>query len=331
MESRRVRVLARSDVAALLEPKDCKAAVESAFLRLHAGEDPRPLTSGVTRPDGVFHIKSAWMGGARPYFAVKCQANFPGNPDQHGLPTIQGALLLFDGADGRLLAVMDSTEITAQRTAAATAIAVEHLARRDSAVVGICGCGVQGRVQLAYVATVLRVERVYAWDVRADAARLYAKEMTDRLGARIEVVASAGRASFQSDVVITCTPSREWILSERDVRPGTLVAAVGADNEAKQELKPSLLAKSRVVADVLEQACVMGDLHHAIEQGVMSASDVHAELGEVMSGVKPGRSSPEEIIVFDSTGMALQDVAVAAVVYEAAAGGAHGKEITLDS
>jgi ornithine cyclodeaminase/alanine dehydrogenase-like protein (mu-crystallin family) len=331
MANGRVRVLARSDVAALLKPAECTAAVERAFLRLHAGEDPRPLTSSVMRADGVFHIKSAFMGGARPYFAAKCQANFPMNPDRHGLPTIQGALLLFDGADGRLLSVMDSTEITAQRTAAATALAVKHLARRDSAVVGICGCGVQGRVQLGYVASVLEVERVYAWDVRADAARLYAKEMTERLGTRIDVVASAGRASFQSDVVITCTPARQWILSERDVRPGTFVAGVGADNEAKQELKPSLLAKSRVVADVLEQACVMGDLHHAIEQGVMSASDVHAELGEVLSGVKSGRSSSDEIIVFDSTGMALQDVAVAAVVHEAAVRGVHGKEIALHS
>jgi ornithine cyclodeaminase/alanine dehydrogenase-like protein (mu-crystallin family) len=136
-------------------------------------------------------------------------------------------------------------------------------------------------------------------------------------------------AARESDVIVTCTPSRAPILGPGDVRAGTFIAAVGADHPEKHEIAPALMAASRIVVDILEQAATMGDLHHALAAGVLTRSDVHAELGEVVAGRKPGRRSPQETIVFDSTGMALQDVAAAAAVYERAVAEGRGLAVSL--
>jgi len=322
-----VRAIGRAEVAQLLEREACTAAVARAFARHHARLDPAPATSGVGAVDGVFHVKSALGGEGRRYFAAKCNANFPKNPERTGLPTIQGALLLFDGEDGRWLAVLDSVELTAQRTAAASAVAARFLARPESTVLGLCGCGVQGRMHAWYLASVLRLTEVLAYDVRRSAAETCAVELAERLGVRVRVVDTVAAAARGCDVLVTSTPSRSWIVGWSDVRPGQFIAAVGADNEGKQELEPELLAESTVVVDVVEQAAVMGDLHHALELGVMRVADVYGELGAIAGGALPGRRTAEEVIVFDSTGSAFQDVAVAALVYERAC--AVGLGITL--
>jgi len=147
----------------------------------------------------------------------------------------------------------------------------------------------------------------------------------------ITAVPEPGAAAQQSDIIITCTPAQRWFIGRAHVRPGTFIAAVGADNEHKQEIEPALLAQSTVVVDVVSQAATMGDLHHAIAAGVMTAADVHAELGEIVAGKKRGRTSQDEIIVFDSTGTALQDVAAAAAVYERAVAAGAGTRVTLGS
>jgi alanine dehydrogenase len=144
----------------------------------------------------------------------------------------------------------------------------------------------------------------------------------------IAMVREIGEGLRHSDVCVTCTPSQRWIVDYKDVRPGTFIAGVGADNEHKQELHPKLMAGNKVVVDVLEQCATIGDLHHAIAANVATRADVHAELGEIVAGRKPGRTSPEEITIFDSTGTALQDVAAAVIVYERAVN--SGASTTLD-
>jgi alanine dehydrogenase len=273
---------------------------------------------GIHAQRGAFHIKAGTLDLGRSYFAAKTNANFPGNVERYGLPTIQGVIALFDAERGTPLAILDSREITSLRTGAATAVATKYLARQDASVATICGCGVQGRIQLAAVAAVRRLTRVYAVDrTRENAARV-AREMSDELG--IEVIASddLAVAARQSDICVTCTPSRQAILGAGDVSPGAFVAGVGADNPDKQELDPALLARSAVVVDILDQAAASGDLHHAIAAGVMTRDTVRAELGEVVAAKKPGRLHDDEIVIFDSTGTALQDVAAAAAVYEKA-------------
>ena len=288
----RVLVLSRSDVAELLGLAECIAAVEEAFRREAEG---RTLPAGVLSipaDGGGFHVKAAGLRAGRAFFAAKVNANFAGNRGRFGLPTIQGVIVLCDAERGSPLAVLDSAEITVLRTAAATAVAARRLARSDAAVATVCGCGRQGRAQLAALAEVLPLARAYAHDAETSAAERFASEMSDGLGFPVEAAADLSTAARRSDVIVTCTPSRSPLLFPDDVRPGTFVAAVGADSPDKQELHPGLLAGSRVVVDVLAQCAEMGDLHHALAAGVLARGDVHAELAEVVAGRKPGRTNP---------------------------------------
>jgi ornithine cyclodeaminase/alanine dehydrogenase-like protein (mu-crystallin family) len=322
-------VLRRADVQRLLGLEDCIAAVEAAF-RLHAeGRSLAPGVLAVRAREGGFHIKAAGLDLGRLCFAAKTNSNFSDNPTRHGLPAIQGVVVLCDGADGRPLAVMDSIELTIRRTAAATAVAARRLARPDSAVVTVCGCGRQGRAHLRALAHVLPLERAFVFDQDGAASRACADELAAELSLDVTPVADHAGAARASDVCVTCTPSRKPFLGVEHVRPGTFVAAVGADSPEKQELEPALLAAATVVADVLEQCASIGELHHALEAGVMTREDVHAELADVITGRKRGRRAPDEITVFDSTGTALEDVAAAAVVYERALAAGVGQGVAL--
>ena len=244
--------------------------------------------------------------------------NFPGNPQHNGLPTIQGAIILSDATNGCLLAITDSIEVTLRRTAAASALAAHHLARADTATLTICGCGDQGRAQLEALADELKLTRVFAWDINASAAKAFAEEMSVNVRCKIEVVDDLAAATKRSDMIVTCTTARAPFLDTGHVQPGTFIAAVGADSHDKSELAPQLMARGRVVVDVLEQCLSIGDLHHAVEAGAMSPIDVHATLAEVASGQKQGRANDNDITIFDSTGTAIQDVAAAIRIYERA-------------
>jgi alanine dehydrogenase len=321
-------LLTRGDVAALLTLDECIAAVEHAFALQAEGKALGPGVLALHAASGGFHVKAAGLPLGRFYVAAKVNANFPDNPAR-GLPTIQGVVVLSDGETGQLLALMDSMEITALRTGAVTAVAARYLARPDARVATIVGCGRQGRIQLAALASVRKLERVYAVDRDATISRRFADRMSAELGVDVRPVAALAEASRQSDLWVTCTPSRSPLLSRENVAPGAFVAAVGADNEHKQELDPGLLAAASVVVDSLEQCAAIGDLHHALRAGAMSLTDVYAELAEVVVGRKPGRRSPEDIVVFDSTGVAIEDVAAAAMVYEKALGAARGVTVEL--
>jgi alanine dehydrogenase len=311
-------VLTRRDVHHFLSLVDCIEAVEQAF-RLHGqGKTLAPVMTGIHSSEGGFHIKAGILPLARSYFAAKMNANFPNNRQRSNLPTIQGVIVLCDAQNGRPLAVLDSIEITASRTAAATAVAAKYLARKDSRIVTICGCGDQGRVQVQALAQVLKLQAAFAYDVAEERASEFAKETSAKLGIAVQATKDLNHATEQSDVCVTCTTSRQGFLKRQHIKVGTFIAAVGADNPEKQELEPDLMASAKIVVDVLDQCASNGDLHHAIQAGAVSRCDVYAELGEVVAGKKPGRTSQEETIIFDSTGIALQDVAAAALVYEKA-------------
>ena len=312
-------LLKRQDVLELLTVDECIAAVEHAFKLYGEGAVPKPGILSVHSPGGAFHLKAGVLSLDRHYFVVKSNANFFQNSARFGLPNIQGVILLCDGENGQPLALMDSIEITIRRTGAATAVAAKYLARQDAKVATICGCGNQGRISLQTLLKVRPLKRVFAYDRDAEQAARFASELSKQLNIAIEPTDDLAAAVGQSDICVTCTPSREYFLNREYVAPGTFIAAVGADSEEKQELDPSLLAASnKVVADILDQCAVVGELHHALEKGLLKRTDVHAELGEVVAGKKAGRSSDEDIIIFDSTGMALQDAAAAAIVYEKA-------------
>lgn len=296
-------LLTHDDIVQLLTIDDCLTAVEDAFRGYGEGRIAPPQSLGLHADDGTFHIKAAMTD----VFAAKINANFPRNPERHGLPTVQGVIVVMDRERGTPLAVMDSVWITTLRTAAATAVAARYLAREDAKTMTIIGSGVQGRAHVEALRRVRNIETLYACDRDAEAAR-----------ATGGIVAEIDEAVAQSDIVVTCTTARAPILHARHVKPGLFIAGVGADNPEKHELAPDLLASAKVVPDLLDQAAKMGDLHHALAAGALTRDDVHGELADVLCGKVAGRRSDDEVFVFDSTGTALQDVVVAAVVYRRA-------------
>lgn len=312
------RLLTKSDIAAVLSMPECIDAVEAAF-RAHA--EGRTIPPGVLATHvtgGGFHVKTAGMTTGRAYYVAKVNANFPGNPRLRDLPTVQGALLLYDAGNGTLLAIMDSAEITRLRTAAASAVAARHMSRVESAVMTICGCGLQGRAHVNAMRAVRPIARIFAHDVHRDTAESFAYDV-GREGLEVTVIDTHRAGTRESDIIVTCTSSTAAFLLLADLRPGTFVAAVGADSDTKRELATDVMTGSTVVADIREQCATIGDLHHAIAEGAMTAAGIHGELADVVSGKIPGRRSRDEITVFDSTGTALEDVAAAAWAYERAA------------
>jgi ornithine cyclodeaminase/alanine dehydrogenase-like protein (mu-crystallin family) len=318
-------VLTRSDVESLLDLDSCFTAVEEGFRQYGTGEARRPGALGIPGHEGGFHIKAGIMNGI---FAAKVNGNFFGS-EKRGLPRIQGVIVVSDASTGAPLAILDSVAITKLRTAAATAVAAKYLARPGSEVVTICGCGVQGRAQLRALARVLPIRTVFCFDESEQRARGFAEELASVLALPVSVARDLRSATQASDVVVTCTPSKKSLLFPGFLKPGAFLSAVGADSAEKQELDPALMAASTIVTDVTEQCAAFGDLHHALASGLVARKDVHAELGEIVAGRRPGRRSPEEIIVFDSTGMALQDVAAASVVTLGARAAGRGVAVDL--
>ena len=324
-------ILTRGEIARLMTLADYAASAEEAFRALAAGRALSPPPLHIPAEGGGFHAKGARLRTADggDYAAIKVNGNFPGNPGQ-GLPTIQGAIVLSDARNGQLLAVMDSIEVTLRRTAAATALAARHLARKNSKTLTICGCGDNARAQLAALMQELPLKRVQAWDINPAAASAFATEMSVKLKLDVQPVDDMAAATKASDVIVTCTTSRMPFLEADDVRPGTFIAAIGADSHDKSELSPELMARAKVIVDVLEQCAVMGDLHHAIAAVAMTPGDVHASLADLVSGRKPGRESENEITIFDSTGTAVQDAAAAARIYQRAKAANAGLVCTIN-
>jgi alanine dehydrogenase len=313
----------------LLSLNECMSVVEQAFIAHAEGCSLPPGVLGVHAKEGGFHIKAAGLELSRPYFAAKVNGNFLRNRERFDLPNIQGVIVLCDAENGAPLAVLDSIEITILRTGAATGVAAKYLAREDATTATICGCGNQGRVSLRALAQVRQLTQVYAFDTDARQATRFAAELSNELQLAVTAVRELPEAIAKSDIIVTCTPATQPFLHQAQIAPGTFIAAVGADNETKQELDPHLLAISKVVVDNLAQCTAIGDLKLALQLGLMTAADVHAELGEVLARQKPGRVASEEIIVFDSTGTALQDVAAAAIVYEKAVNNGRGLRLNF--
>ncbi len=317
-------LLARADIEALMDQSAYVDAVKAGFRASAEGRTQSPAPLHLPVDGGGFHAKGARLGEAGGFVALKFNGNFPGNPAREGLPTIQGAVLLCDARNGRLLAILDSIEVTLKRTAAASALAAQFLARANARTAAFCGCGEQAREHLRFLARERDLARVLAWDLDPRAADRFAKQMAAELGIDVHRSRDMREATTTSEIVVTCTSSRAPFLGVGDVRPGTFVAAVGADSPQKSEIAPALLARSKLVVDVLEQCAEFGDLHHAIEAGAMTVDGVHASIAELVAGEKPGRTDEHEITIFDSTGTAIEDVAAAVAIYQRARAARRG-------
>ena len=312
MASIPIRILDRREVRELIGPADAIAVCRDALARAARGEVEQPAVLGMTIAEhrGEVHAKGAFVHGT-PYFSIKVATGFYDNPAV-GLPVTSGAVWVFSAATGRLaLIILDEGYLTELRTGAAGAIAADLLARRPIRTVGILGAGGQARYQLEALLEVRDPDQVLVWNRHASRATEFSLEMGKRLGRSVAVAPSARSLVEAADLVVTATPATEPILLADWVRPGTHITAIGSDLPAKRELEPAVLARSKIVVDRLAQCLTQGELHHAVEAGLVRPDQVHAELGEVVAGARPGRESDDEITVADLTGLGALDAAVA--------------------
>ena len=305
-------MITSAEILERVSMRDAVAAIERAFKALDAGHIGTPVSMAVTVPNGTFHVKAcAATSAAFPqFFVAKINSNFPGSNACEGLPTIQGVVAVFDSTTGRLRALMDSPAITSLRTAATTAVAIRHLAQKGARVATVVGCGALGRAHLPALAE-CGFGRVSVFDMDLGRATEVAKWARETLGLECLAVSDLRAATLASEVVVTCTSSRVPYLKAGDVRPGTFVAAVGADNERKAEIAASLLSEARIVTDLTAQCMKIGDLRNAVP----NESLVCGEMVDVVAG-RVARTAGDEIVVFDSTGLAVEDLAVCALLLD---------------
>jgi ornithine cyclodeaminase/alanine dehydrogenase-like protein (mu-crystallin family) len=300
-----VPVLDGAAVERAVSPARAVDAVREAFVAHARGKWSMPPKVYVTNyPAGDFRAMPALGGG---YALLKWINSFPGNPAR-GLPTVSGVVLISDAADGSLRAVLDAASVTALRTGAAAVLAAETLGRADAGTASVIGTGVNGRA--AARTFLARGRSVLLWDVDPARARAAAGE----LGAE---VAQSLEAALDCDLVVTVTPGHAVVLGEGALRAGQHVSLMGADGPGKAEAAGSELARAQLFCDDWEQASHGGELAHAVEDGTVTRDDVTA-IGDVLAGTAAGRASDDEITMFDSTGLAIQDLAIALAALEAA-------------
>lgn len=326
----RLLLLRDSHIEQLVPVREAVEVVEGAFVRLDSAEVQMPpkLYLDFPRHRGDLRVMPAALGDL--YAGVKLVNSHQTNP-QKGLPAVVGTYLLFSQETGMPLCLMAATVLTALRTGAASGVACRYMARPDARSLGLIGAGVQAGYQVDAVSSVLNIRQVLAWAPAGDAARrdaflevMAARHPSIRFHPAGTIAEAAG-----AGVVCTTTPSRRPLLRTEQVRPGTHINAVGADGPGKQELDPSLLTRARVIVDEMHQAVHGGEINVAISAGRFGPDQIAGTLSEVVNGRLPGRSFDDEITVFDSTGLAVQDIAVAVVAYERALESGVGSWIDL--
>jgi len=313
--------LTRSDVGSLLTMPDAIDAVAEAFRLLSAGKTALPLRTNmaVSRHNGSLLAMPAYMGGETDSLGVKLITLYGDNPHNHNLPAIQGNFVLFDPVDGRLLAVMEAGQMTAIRTGASGGVAARYLARSDASVATIFGSGAQAPHQLEAVICERPIERVWVVSRSAQHGAAFAAEMADKFGISVQATADVEMAVGAADILITATSSRTPLFNGEWLRPGCHINAIGSHLPTAREVDSHTIQRATVVTDQTS-ACLAeaGELVIPLAAGEIDTGHIHAEIGQIVAGHRPGRTSPEEITFFKSVGLAVQDVAVARLVAEKA-------------
>lgn len=325
-----LRVLSAEDVRQALPMSKAVEAMKAAFAQLSTGRANVPLRTPIDVPahNGVTLFMPAYLSDDD-QMAIKIVSIFNDNPTK-GLPLIHALVVVVDASTGRPQAAMDGTYLTALRTGAVSGAATDLLARPDARVAAIFGAGAQGRTQLEAVCAVRSIEQVWVFDVNPDHVRAYAEEMNARLSIPVDVAGSPSEALEQADVVCTATTSSTPVFRDADLQPGVHINAVGAYTPEMQEVPAETVVRAKVVIDHHEASMAeAGDLIIPMNQGLIERDHIHAELGEIVAGLKVGRTSEEEVTLFKSVGVAVQDVAAAGRVLAAAERLGLGVEVAL--
>lgn len=320
--------LTEEDVTSLLTMDDSIAAVEKAFTDHGRGLTQMPPKSYLyfSQYDGDLRTMPAYLEGLGAA-GVKIVNVHARNPEI-GLPTVMALLVLNSPKTGSPVSIMGATYLTSMRTGAAGVVAAKHLARPDSRVVGLIGAGVQARTQLLGLSRIFEIESVVVYDRSTDNARSFVEHASKFLHCDYHLTTDAKEAC-DCDILVTATPARRPVVKESWVKAGTHINAIGADARGKQELQSSLTSKAKVVVDDISQAVHSGEVNVPISEGALKPEDIFAQIGEILAGKKPGRTNEDEITIFDSTGLGIQDVAVGSVIFEKAAKSGMGVWLKL--
>lgn len=320
--------LAQDEVKSVMDMHSDMQVVERAFRQHGLGRVQMPPKSYLyyTAYNGDLRTMPAYLEDEN-ITGVKIVNVHPGNPNR-GLPTVMALIILISPETGAPVAIMDGTYLTDIRTGAAGGIAAKYLARKDSKVIGLVGTGNQAKTQLEALFEVFDPELVKITSRTKESCERFIREMADITPCEIRYEDEVEEVC-NCDILVTTTPTRKPIIKAQWIKEGTHINAIGADAVGKEELDPELLIRSKIVVDDIVQALHSGEVNVPISKHYISENDIHAQLGEVITGLKPGRTSEEEITIFDSTGLAIQDVASAHLVYVRAVSKKLGMQVRM--
>jgi len=332
-----VLLLSKPQVESLLPMEECIETVAAALSTLARGESVQPLRSATWLPDrrGLLGTMPGMSGGDSPTLGIKIVTVFPGNHpsadgDAPALPSHQGVVLVFDARRGNLTAILDAESITALRTAAASAVATRALARQDATTLALLGSGVQANTHVEAIRLVRPIRRVKVWSRTAEHARTFAERATDEWDLPVEAVTDPRTAVEEADIVCTVTGASEPVLHGAWLAPGTHVNAVGACTPGARELDTEAVRKARLYVDRRESCrSESGDFLIPAAEGALGDDHIVGELGELLLGDIPGRGSSDEITLFESLGLAVEDLAAADRVVRKALDSGVGQWVTL--
>lgn len=325
-------LLSRHDVEQLLTMSDALAAVEEGFRQLAQGNVvmPQRAATAIAPYNGLHLSMPAFVGGDMGALTIKIVTVYGDNPTNHHLPTIQGLLLVHDAQTGQVVAMMDAEHLTATRTGAASGVASKYLARPEAETVTLFGAGALGPGQLAAVCAVRPIRRAYVITRTGDKDADFCERMTNELGIEVHATRHTQQAISQADIICTATNSATPLFPGEWVQPGTHINAVGAYTRTMRELDTVTIQRSRVFVDHQPAAGTeAGDVIIPIAEGAVPQTHVAGALGEVLNGTVHGRTSPEEITVFKSVGLAMQDAVTAARLYTKAVTLGLGQQIKV--
>lgn len=327
----RTIILNKKEVESILTVRIAIDAVENAFRQLGEGKVQMPPRVAIFLDEynGAIGFMPAYLKETK-ILGLKEIAHYPKNQEMFKLPNLLGLIILCDPETGYPLAIMDAAVITSMRTGAAGAIGAKYLARKDFEVVGLIGTGKQGLFQIVALNEIKKIKKIKAYDIKKEAQIGFLKALKGKIDSEIELVNDPKDAAIDVDVLITATTSTQPIVKDNWLQTGMHITAIGADMPMKSELCPEVFKKAdKIVVDSIAQAFNVGEFITALSKGIISKDSIYAEIGEIVAGKKTGRENDDEITIFKSTGLAVQDVATASRVYEIAKCRQIGAEVNI--
>ncbi|MEE4015565.1 ornithine cyclodeaminase family protein [Roseibium sp. FZY0029] len=311
-------LLNKEEVSRLISNREVIEAVENAYKAFNSGqvEQPEYLSIHMPAPRGEIDFKLGYYKVNETISMKASSGGFENNPASFGLPTGMGTIILFDARSCALICVMDGSLITGLRTGASGAVSVKALARKNASKITSIGTGNQARMQIRAINEVMKIDEIYAWSRTAEKLAKYKADIESEFGIPVIITETKKEAVEQADVLITTTRGVGAPVEAAWVKPGTHIVAIGTDQFGKQELEPEIFRNAKIVVDSLAQCAEKGETWHPLNHDIITRDDIHGEIGEILLGRKPGREHEDEVTIFDSTGMAIQDITTADRIYQ---------------